>query len=98
MSKRITSLSSTTVIHFHKEIEKHEATTIHKCIDKSVRENFHNYFKLRSHNMNTRYNNISLELRKCNLEFSKCNFYYMGAKIYHALPREIRELEDENFY
>ena len=48
--------------------------------------------------MNTRYNNISLELRKCKLEFSKCNFYYMGAKIYHALPRELRELEDENFY
>ena len=48
--------------------------------------------------MNTRNNNISLELPKCKHEFSERSFYYVGAKIYHALPREIRELEDENFY
>ena len=98
ISRRITSLSSTTVIDFHKEIKKHAAKIVRKCIDKSVCENFHNYFKLRSHNLNTRNNNISIELPKCRLEFSKCSFYYMGARIYNELPREIREVEGEKFY
>ena len=98
MSRRITSLSSTTIIDFNKEIKKHAATVVRKCIDKSVCENFQNYFKLRSHTMNTRNNNISIELPKCKLEFSKRSFYYMGAKIYNGLPKEIRESEGDNFY
>ena len=97
ISRRIISVSSTTIIDFNKEIEKHASKTVRKCIDKSVCENFHNYFKLRSHNMNTRNNNISIELPKCKLEFSKRSFYYMGAKIYNGLPREIRESEGKNF-
>ena len=98
ISRRITSLSSTTIIDFNKEIEKHASKTVRKCIDKSVCENFHNYFKLRSHNMNSRNNNISIELPICKLEFSKRSFYYMGAKIYNGLLKEIRESEGENFY
>ena len=71
-----------TVIDFNKEIQKHAVKIVRKCIDKSVCENFHSYFKLRSHNMNTTNNNIAIELPKCKLEFSKRSFYYMGAKIY----------------
>ena len=98
ISNRITSLSSTTFINFEKERQKYAAKMVRKCLDKSVCENFHQYFKVKSHSMNTRNNNISIELPKCKLEFAKHSFYYMGAKIYNGLPIEIRNIDDDSFY
>ena len=98
ISNRITSLSNTTIIDFHMEMKKHAATIVRKCLEKDTCENFHKYFELKSHNINTRNNGLSVQLPKCKLEFSRRGFHFMGAKIYNSFPREIRELKGKNFY
>ena len=53
------------------------------------------YFKLATHEINTRNNSLKAELPKVRLEFARKSFYYMGAKLYNDLPKECRQ--EDNF-
>ena len=60
-------------------------------MDQNVCSNLKTYFERMEHLRTTRNNNISLRLPKVRLQFAKKGFFYTGAKVYNALPREIRE-------
>ena len=72
-------------------IFKHAVKFVNKCLDGVVCSNFVNYFKVLSHQKNTRNNNHMLILPKVKLELAKRSFYFMGAKLYNSLPLEIRQ-------
>ena len=71
---------------------------VRSCTDRSICSNFQSYFKLASHNMNTRNSGYLIELPKIRLEYARGSLYYMGAKIYNDLPLNIRKTENLQKY
>ena len=53
---------------------------VRKCIDKSLCDNFNEYFQLLSHSRNTRGNNSSLKLPSVKLEFERKGFIFSVQK------------------
>ena len=66
---------------------------VRQAVEKPTCENFHEYFQVRNHKINTRNNSYMVELPKMKTEFGKKSFMYMGAKLYNALPIHIRKEE-----
>ena len=79
-------------------IKRNACNIVKKCLLKEACENFDDYFKLISHNISTRNNDILLILPKVRLECAKNSFCFMGARLYNTLPREIRESHDINCF
>ena len=69
---------------------------VRKCMDKTVCENFHEYFQLIEHESKTRNNQALLRIPKCRLEFGKKAFKCTGARIYNELPEVLRKEWDFN--
>ena len=67
---------------------------VRQCIDRVVCPNFHEYFKLMNHEIQTRNNNILLKIPKFRTEFGKKSFMFTGAKIYNDLPTDLRKEGD----
>ena len=88
---RANSILQTNKCDIKNEFEKHAILLVKKCLDKKLCTNFHEYFMVNEHNINTRNNNILLKMPKVKLEFAKNGFYFMGAKLFNSLPKTIRE-------
>ena len=75
---------------------RHACGLVRKCLDKNICSNFHNYFHLNDHQLNTRNSRYMLKIPKIKLETARSSFYFMGAVIYNKLPLNIRKIEDYN--
>ena len=67
---------------------------VHKCLNGQVCTPFKNYFTLNKHSAGTRNQALFLVLPKVRLEFMKRSFFYSGARMFHELPKEIREISE----
>ena len=76
------------------EILKHSVLLVRKCFDKTVCENFKNYFQKLSHQQTTRNNRISLKIPVVKLKYAKSGFFSMGTAIYNALSTDTRSKEN----
>ena len=82
----------------YKLIKKKACEIVRKCLDKDVCTNFREYFETNIHGLNTRNSNILVKLPKVKLEFGRHTFRFAAAKIYNALPKEIRAEEDYKLF
>ena len=48
-----------------KKAKKHTVKLVQNCLNGEICKNFHNYFKLQNHNINTRNNKKTLKLPRC---------------------------------
>ena len=67
---------------------------VKKCLEQKIQNpTFEEYFSLISHEKGTRNNNFLLRLPHVMLEIAKQSFYYGGAKLYKALPLDLRSVQ-----
>ena len=67
---------------------------VKKCLEQKIQNpTFEEYFALISHEKGTRNNNCLLRLPRVKLEIAKQIFYNGGAKLYNALPLDIRSVQ-----
>ena len=77
------------------ETKRQNCFFVRKCLDGNVCEEFRNYFVPFEHRFGTRNKGYSLRLPMMKTEYGKRSVYFNGAKIYNALPIEIRK--EQNF-
>ena len=74
--------------------KQHLCLFVRRCLEKTVPENFENYFKLQQHSIGTRNNNVSIKLPKVRTEYGKRSVKFIGAQVYNSLPLNIRKSEN----
>jgi hypothetical protein len=95
LESRANSITNTKSSSLKNEFQKHAVILVNKCLNEDVCSNFHNYFHLNTHSKNTRNNNILVKVPKVKLEFARNGFFFMGAKLYNALPKHVRESKND---
>ena len=100
IEKRASKIISTnaTLPKIHQLIKKDACLQVRKCLNHDVCNNFRNYFKLLTHNNNTRNNKLLLRIPRVKLTFAKKSFYFTGATMYNDLPIDIRKEKDHSAY
>ncbi len=67
---------------------------VKKCLQQEIHNPiFDEYFTMISHEKGTRNNNRMLRLPRVNLEIAKQSFYFGEAKLYNALPLDLRSVQ-----
>jgi hypothetical protein len=67
---------------------------VKKCLEQEIHNPiFDEYFTMISHEKGTRNNNCMLRLPRMKLEVAKQSFYFGGAKLYNALPLDLRSVQ-----
>ena len=67
---------------------------VKKCLQQETHNPiFDEYFTMISHEKGTRNNNCMLRLPRVKLQVAKQSFYFGGAKLYNALPLDIRSAQ-----
>ena len=62
-------------------------------INRSLCQNFNDYFQINEHGRKTRNSGYLVKLPKVNLELGKQSFLYAGAELFNVLPLQIRKIE-----
>ena len=76
--------------------KKRACTFVRACLDNECISDFNDYFKLCSHNHNTRNNAKLIKLPMVKTEYSRKAVYFSGAKLYNDLPLETRAIDNKN--
>jgi hypothetical protein len=75
-------------------IECESCLLVKKCLEQEIHNPiFDEYFTMISHEKETRNNNCVLRLPRVKLEIAKQSFYFGGAKLYNALPLDLRSVQ-----
>ena len=77
--------------------KKRACIFVKSCLEGEVIVPFINYFKLSSHNKNTRNNSKIIQLPLIKREYARKGFYFTGAKVFNMLPLEGRRLDKIKF-
>ena len=77
--------------------KKHACIFVKSCLEGEVIDPFKNYFKLSTHDRNTRNNSKLIILPPIKREYARKGFYFTGAKIFNLPPLEARILERSKF-
>ena len=77
--------------------KKRACIFVKSCLEGEVIDPFINYFKLSSHNKNTRNNSKIIQLPLIKREYARKGFYFTGAKVFNMLPLEGRRLDKIKF-
>ena len=73
--------------------KRHACMFVRKCISNDTCENFCNYFEVLNHEKQTRNKNCSIRLPPVRTEFARKSVYFSAAKLFNALPADIRQLD-----
>jgi hypothetical protein len=75
-------------------IECESCLLVKKCLEQEIHNPiFNEYFTMISYEKGTRNNNCMLRLPCVKLEVAKQSFYFGGAKLYNALPLDLRSVQ-----
>ena len=77
----------------HGSINKEACCLVKKSLDRSLCQNFNDYFQINEHGRKTRNSGFLVKLPKVNLELGKQSFLYAGAELFNDLPLQIRKIE-----
>ena len=79
-------------------IKRRACIMVRKSMDRTLCEEFNDYFKVLNNNSRTRNGKYMLALPKINMEYARSMFAFMGASMYNDLPLDIRKEEDFNAF
>jgi hypothetical protein len=75
-------------------IECESCLLVKKCLEQEIHNPiFDEYFTMISHEKGTRNNNCMLRLPRVKLVVAKQSIYFGGAKLYNALPLDLRSVQ-----